>query len=561
MKDKIIKWLRKILTYSFFVVGALFIISSLYLIFLDTIFKDKFYPRTEILGVSVTGKKYGEVREEMHDKLNSFNERIIFKSEDLEKETRPENIGIEIYLDNTLKEAFTYGREPLTWQSIQDKFNLLLLGRRFTLDYAIKEENYNNFVKTELEPLGVTASDVNLEQKGDDYEVVFGKQGKTLDKEVLNLNLKKKIEKLSPGHIELKFVSLYSQIDDGNLKDINKKIKKVLSSSITLKFEDKNWEVGEDLLKDWLYFELEDEKNEVGYYKKTVSLNLSRDKVGSYLESIAMEIETKPENARFQVKDDKVQILKPSIAGRDLMVETAYEDLKEQVLKDNRVVELETKEVGANITQESIDELGIKELVGSGSSNFAGSPRNRIHNINNAVEKLNGTFIGPQEVYSLVENIGEVNAEAGYLPELVIKENKTIPEYGGGLCQIATTLFRAAVNSGFDITERQSHSYAVSYYDPQGMDATIYIPHPDLQFINNTDQTVLLQIKVEGYNLTFEFYGTKDGREISIEGPYYWDRKGDGSFKARFTQVVKMSDGTEKRKEFKSYYDSPDKYH
>ncbi len=314
-------------------------------------------------------------------------------------------------------------------------------------------------------------------------------------------------------------------------------------------------------MKDWIYINLEDEKVAGGFYSKKISVNLDRKKVGAFVESLRGEVEIKPENAKFQVNDEKIEVLKQSTLGRDLLIEATYEELNNKVRGNDRTLTLKIKEVGAEINQENVDRLGIKELVGAGESNFAGSPQNRIHNINKAVEKLNGTLIGSQETYSIVENIGEVNAGAGYLPELVIKENKTIPEYGGGLCQVSTTLFRAAIYSGFKITERQSHSYAVSYYEPPGLDSTIYIPHPDLQFVNDTDHTVLLQAKIDGYKLTFEFYGTKDEREVIIEGPYYWDRKGDGSFKARFNQIVKMPNGSERKDEFKSFYNSPDKYH
>jgi len=146
------------------------------------------------------------------------------------------------------------------------------------------------------------------------------------------------------------------------------------------------------------------------------------------------------------------------------------------------------------------------------------------------------------------------------LPELVIKENKTIPEYGGGLCQIATTNFRAALNSALPITERQSHSYAVQYYDPQGTDAAIYIPHPDLKFHNNTKNYILIQTSIYNNILTFEFYGTKDGRSVHFEGPEYWDQKPDKSFKAKYSQIIIYPDKSEKKSTFYSYYDNPDKY-
>ena len=81
--------------------------------------------------------------------------------------------------------------------------------------------------------------------------------------------------------------------------------------------------------------------------------------------------------------------------------------------------------------------------------------------------------------------------EAGYLPELVIKGDEIKPEIAGGLCQVGTTMFRAAMNSGLKITERQNHSLVVSYYNDlsngnPGTDATIYDPHPDFRFLNDT---------------------------------------------------------------------------
>ncbi|HLC63987.1 MAG TPA: VanW family protein, partial [Patescibacteria group bacterium] len=102
--------------------------------------------------------------------------------------------------------------------------------------------------------------------------------------------------------------------------------------------------------------------------------------------------------------------------------------------------------------------------------------------------------------------------ETGYLPELVIKGDETIPEYGGGLCQIGTTVFRAALASGLPIVERRNHSYRVVYYEPAGKDATIYDPKPDFKSTNDTSQNILIQTRIEGDNLYFDFWGTADGR-------------------------------------------------
>jgi len=164
------------------------------------------------------------------------------------------------------------------------------------------------------------------------------------------------------------------------------------------------------------------------------------------------------------------------------------------------------------ITTGNINNFGIKETVGVGRSDFTGSPPNRRHNIKIGGAAINGLLIKPGEEFSLLKALGEVSAKTGYLPELVIKENKTIPEYGGGLCQVGTTMFRAALESGLPITMRRNHSYRVQYYEPAGTDATIYDPWPDFRFINDMPTYILIQTKIATNTLAFEFWGERDGR-------------------------------------------------
>ena len=106
----------------------------------------------------------------------------------------------------------------------------------------------------------------------------------------------------------------------------------------------------------------------------------------------------------------------------------------------------------------------------------------------------------------------------------MIKEGKTILDDGGGVCQVSSTLFRALLNSGLPITERQAHAYRVSYYEQgssPGLDATVYSPSPDLKFVNDTPGYILIEATADtkNYSLVFEIYGTSDGRVASITKP------------------------------------------
>lgn len=223
--------------------------------------------------------------------------------------------------------------------------------------------------------------------------------------------------------------------------------------------------------------------------------------------------------------------------------------------------EIIAPKLNSDATQEELQKYGIDKLIGQGVSNFKGSPKNRISNIKTGASKFNGVLIGPGEEFSFIEALGAVDASTGYLPELVIKPNETVPEYGGGLCQVSTTMFRAALNAGLKITSRTNHAYAVQYYSPTGLDATVYVPKPDLMFMNDTPNYIFVKTRIEGVQLFFDFFGASDGRQTKIVGPKVLEKNSDGSMKTIAYQEVYGADGNLLRKsEFESNYKSPALY-
>lgn len=160
---------------------------------------------------------------------------------------------------------------------------------------------------------------------------------------------------------------------------------------------------------------------------------------------------------------------------------------------------------------------GITGLIGEGRTNFAGSLPSRVHNIHLASSKFNGLQIPPGVVFSFNRALGPVTPATGYQKAWVIRGDQTVWEVGGGVCQVCTTLFRAAYFSGLPIVERHPHSYQVGYYKPTGLDATT-APPKDLRFKNDTPGHLLIQTSIQGENLIFRFFGSKD-REVTWRGP------------------------------------------
>ena len=282
----------------------------------------------------------------------------------------------------------------------------------------------------------------------------------------------------------------------------------------------------------------------------------------TFLDDLATKVNTVPEDPKFQVVNGIVTTFQQAAPGITLdvqkSIQTLTDAIKSGTVGSGQKIALPFDASTPTTNYGDVNNMGISSLLGEGTSNFKGSPANRVHNITVGAAKFNGLLIKPGEEFSFIQNLGEVDASTGYLPELVIKGNETEPEFGGGICQVSTTAFRAALYSGLKITDRRNHAYAVSYYNPQGMDATVYIPNPDLKFINNTPNNILIQTKIVGTILTFDFYGTDDGRKTTIDGPYITDRQADGSMKAHFTQLVVDKDGNQVINEvFNSSYNSP----
>ncbi len=302
--------------------------------------------------------------------------------------------------------------------------------------------------------------------------------------------------------------------------------------------------------------------------KKVSQIEIKTEKVRHFLKELTDDFGEEPIDARLVIKNGRATIFTPSKNGYRLNVEESLKVIERHAPAMARgifpkKIKLSIETLKPKITTDAdAQRLGIVELLAEGRSNFAGSPPNRIHNIRVAANRFNGVILAPGEELSFVDILGPVNGATGYRKELVIINNQTRPEYGGGVCQVSTTLFRAAILAGLEITQRRSHSYAVRYYEPIGFDATIYIPNPDLKFRNNTPRHILIQNFIEGTELVFRIYGTSDGRTVEMEGPFVTAYNSDGSpKKAHFTRLVKDAQGNIMFDEtFHSNYKSPRDY-
>ena len=261
-----------------------------------------------------------------------------------------------------------------------------------------------------------------------------------------------------------------------------------------------------------------------------VSVDLSA--FASYLRTLSPNLSKPPIESRFDF-DPASGSLNPLWApseGRQLNVAETIRRLERAVFDplNRRVVmhfDILQPRYPAGISAQA---LGIREQVAESTTYFWGSWQNRRSNISLGAGKLHGVIIAPGEEFSFNQHLGEITPEAGYLEGSVILGGATVTGIGGGICQVSTTMYRAAYSGGYAITERNSHGYRVGYYEyagaGPGLDAAIWQPQVDLRFYNDTPYHLLIESSFLGAQdaLQFRIYSSQH-RQTEIERPVIRD--------------------------------------
>ncbi len=482
--------------------------------------------------------------------------------------------------DKMIDRALRVGRESGSFNNLRDLLTVLTFKKIIPLDFNLDKERLlnaleQNFAYLEELPVEarwkITFGPNNLPR----FNVIEEKPGNIFRYDEALRELEESAALLSPREIELKKKEAKPKIIKEDVAAAIPEAQNILARApLNVVAADKNWKISKETVAQWLV---------VKKTKEKVAVALDADAVKTSLKEWgkAYGLEQEPQNAKFRLENNKVIEFQTSINGAHIGSDANTLAISKALANDaaeSQTVVLATETVEPEFRTDEVNTFGIKELIGIATTSFAGSPKNRRHNIKVALEKLNGLIIAPGEEFSLNKAIGSIDADAGFKEELVIKGDKTIPEFGGGLCQIATTIFRTALKAGLPILERQNHSYRVPYYEPPvGMDATIYLPKPDFIFKNDTGAAILILGNISGNNLSFEFWGASDGRIAETSKPVVTNitpppppklvmtdelppgikkctEKAHVGSDASFVYTITRPDGTKEEQTFRSHY-------
>lgn len=491
-------------------------------------YRDRFYPGISIGGQSVGGRTYQEVLASFKadaDTLEHDGVSAKFESSRGVQQvnipssatgTTPDNSVEYFTLDgweSAVHAAYAWGREANLFHNAAEQATLLLTTKNFTFPVAIQKEAVDSFLEDDIYNFLKKSVPATFSFANGTATVTKEVVGETTDRTAVVDALETKLLHLDTTPATFLIRQDTPQVTAEALEpflDFADMVAKNIT--VVFRYNGRQWSVKGPTFATWLSVD------------RSGALTIDSAALERYLDkTIAPLIDNPPVNSRFAMQNGKLVEIVPGTSGNVVdtdaviaTIENIIAHLPGPTTGTTITVPITTINVEPRVTQKTVEKYRILDLVGTIRTNFDGSTADREHNIRIGAAAINGMLIAPGEEFSTVAAIGPVTAAEGYVKEMVIKENKTTKEFGGGLCQIATTLFRLALNAGLPITERVNHRFVVHYYDPPGLDATIYGPHPDFRFVNDTNNYLLLQARVENKQVIMELYGQKDGRSAHV---------------------------------------------
>ena len=421
------------------------------------------------------------------------------------------DLGVAYDLERTTAAAFGVGRSGNFVTDLRTEVEAWFGEVRVAPVLTVEEEKLATILFGVAEELDDPPAEAGFRVESGELRVEEAKGGRVVNQEKLEEKVLDSLRTFSTASVEIPIENVKPEIAATDLEGVKPQIEKLITNPVKLIYQSQSWTPTPEEILTFIKFRKQGSR---------VEIEVDEEALSGYVAKIATQINREPKGDLFRVEGDRVVEFRLATEGLKLDETATLKLLSDALLNFGETVELPVK---VSQPLRSANEYGIRELLGRGVSNFAGSSQGRINNIKTASAKLRGILVAPGETFSFNKALGEVSASTGYDVAWIIKEGRTVLGTGGGVCQVSTTVFRAAFNAGLEILERTAHAYRVHYYEPPvGFDATVYDSSPDLVFKNDTPNYILIwsTVDVPNSTLTFSIYGTSDGRTTKMIGPF-----------------------------------------
>lgn len=501
---------------------ALVMVLVIGLVVFRLVYAERVYPAVVVGDVPVGGLTLTEAEARLNDRAADLERgTIAFTYDGQTWMPTLDELGVSVQLDASIAHAERLGRDENPTARLAFLGEILdadqVVPLQMQVDQAVLDAWFDR-VDQEMDQLPVNA---RVEIKNNAVTIVPGASGIVVDREAATAYVLDALTTLEPMAAELPTVVAQPSITEDKLSLVRGEIEAMISKPVVATYGDETWTIEPESVVPFLDVEITLENGDPKAHLTVDTKGLASELRTLYSD----EVSRKPVNAVFGW-DDGLVAIEPGVPGAAMKADAFARVLGDSFLNGHEDIEIPVVVIAPEIDDTQMDTYGITTLLGEGHSNYEGGTWERDENIRVSSSLMNHTLVRPGENFSFNGAIGEITADKGYQEALVVVSEQVGRDVGGGVCQVSTTVFRAAINAGMPIVEWYPHSFRLPNYERDGwgpgFDASILQsgPNPedwaDFRFQNYTDSWLLVESYMTDTRVYVSIYGTGDGRNVEI---------------------------------------------
>ena len=477
----------------------------------------KVHRGVEVGNVSLGGMEPAEAREVVRERaLGPLQEIELTGSERFSRSA--EELGINFHVDATVDKAYAVGREGNLPERLGERLRAAFPG--ITIDPNI--DYRSEMVRAEVEEIAgqvdMPPRDATVEVVGSEVEVAESREGYRLNVEETMAGVDEAIDGMT-GETRLRGEVLGSRITTAEAESAAEKAQSAVAQQLVFEHEDENWTVSPADVGSSLDISPDGGK---------ISVSLNRDRMSDRLAAVYSDLTVKPKNASYDFDGSGNVVVAPGREGRNIEWENLLDSVENNLFEGKREYQVQTNVEQPRYTTAGLEAKKPTELIGSYKTNYTATTdqgAERVANLEIASDAVSGVFVAPGDTFSMLDHVTDLDYEKAH----VIVDGAEETADGGGLCQVTSTLYNAALFAGMEITERTAHFSQLPYIRP-GMDATVWYGDTtteaddlDMSFRNTSEGYVLIQETVsdDGY-IYASIYGVPDNVEVEMSSEEVW---------------------------------------
>lgn len=489
------------------------------------------YPNVRVQGINLSLHTPDMARGALERHYNEFLKTPVTLTYN-EREWSPTaaNLGVAMHYEQSIQAAATIGRSAARADNVRTTLAVWQHGYNLPLQMHVDQAAIQSYVLALASQIEQAPRDADMQLLGATLIITPEQVGVQLLVDETVQDITAALHSLEPQTVALRTRTIYPSVRDTHVAEVAAEARALFSAPVVATVPASEaylcpparscaWKWTPQQYARWVGLLRTTPLTGTPYFELVVD----RQAIERDLRQVAQSLYRAGELPRVNWNDGQLVVFREGTLSRGLDIVQAARAI-ERALRDGgswdapRVVYLPTTHLPPPVVQANIAELGITELLGTGVSSFRYSAPYRITNIRAGARRMHGLLIPPGAVFSFNSAVGAVDGRNGFVQGLAIIQNRTQKEWGGGLCQVSTTMFRAAFWSGMPVLERHEHTFRIPWYEelgePPGLDAAIYTGWDDMRFVNDTGGYMLIQswVDLNRQRLVVAFYGVPQAK-------------------------------------------------